>query len=497
MYRNMSDELKAAFNNFAPQKARVTVYSSGQMFVLASVDASGNDCLVVSKIDDYHNAVIADAGRIFTEKNMTIGGLSINRYCAADSELEFGNASSAEMTLVLNNSDEDINVDDFADAEMFVEVGCEGIDEWVPMGWFVVDEVRQSGTLVTVTCLDRMVYLDKPIDRSHFNEELTVWEILDYIAEDCGIPLSDDFEFEEYVINGEYLVHEFPTEYTITYRQLLVWIGQIMGAVTFFNRNGELDWVTLMEYAVPASINNISPSDRFSSEIASKPVTLTGLKIIDEDQEYTVGSEGYMIQFSNNGLMDHDFQDVLSAIWNGEGTVYAGLKNVRPWYPFSAEIIPMPYIDMLDGIYYNTKLGEHLFSYVTDWTFTLNANTLIACKGDTAVYKRQTISPYNSTGGVSTPAKSSAYIPKAMLQGRFTEVYVEARSSTVIEDVMPQSVIGNNPVYLATPWGAGHRCVISSIGPHTVPGYVKVALEVFNDNNTDDELSIDTLAIWF
>ena len=487
----ISQELKTAFYNFKPQKAKVSIYGNGPRYVIATLGDNDELGLLAdnTQLNDY--SIIADVGIAFDESRINIGGLSINKYCATNSEMELGNASCAELTLTLNNANGDIDTSIFENAEIQVEVGIVGIDEWVPMGWFVVDEVRQSQTSITVTCLDRMAYLDKVVDPSKFDFPVGIWRAIGIIAEECNIELSDVFEYPELIVNANYTITGLPDNYTLTYRQMLVWMGQILGGITYFNRKGQLTWVRL-DIMQGAPGIRLTTANRFNSTIASDPVVCTGVKIIDGENEYLAGTEGYTLRFANNKLMTHNHQDVADVIWNGTQPPgvfpdYPGIKNVDPWYPFTAETVPMPHVDMLDYLMFVTKDNEELYSFITDWTFTLNENTKMACKGDTATFKRQTISPYNATGGVSVSAGTS-------IGGGGTRVIRGSRQVTASSQVpstfsvtCAKADVGDNPIPLLTTTSIYCMPYVASISPYG--DNITVVFAVFNPQSTSESVT--------
>lgn len=107
-----------------------------------------------------------------TDKDIVLGGFSVNRYSVSGSKIEIGSVVAAEIELKLNNADGRFNSVLFEGAEMYVRVGTKkwNAHRWenaeyhyVPFGYFTVDEAPRKLEIITLTALDRMVLFDKPV----------------------------------------------------------------------------------------------------------------------------------------------------------------------------------------------------------------------------------------------------------------------------------------------------------------------------------------------
>lgn len=125
-----------------------------------------NDVLAQFRADTPQLARLTIGEQVITEENITQGGMSINRYCSSTDMLEMGSTVSAELNLILNNINGDLNDLALAGKEIYVEVGVivNNAPVYVPMGYFTVDGAPRKLTKINVAALDRMMKFEKKID---------------------------------------------------------------------------------------------------------------------------------------------------------------------------------------------------------------------------------------------------------------------------------------------------------------------------------------------
>lgn len=312
-----------------------------------------------------------------TEKDITSGGLSVNRYCLSGSRIEIGSAIAAELSMTLDNADGRFNDVLFEGAELYVRVGIKKWDarQWenadyhyIPFGYFTIDEAPRKLSKISLTALDRMVVFDKAVDFSLLSFPMRVCDLLYRVSDICGVALGIDALT---LTNAEYVITNVPEGDDISYRQLLSWIGEITGTCAFIDWNGQLvlKWYTDCDLT-------ISPKDRYSSDIQEQTIVLSGVQIKDGDNLHLVGDDGYVINIESNALIQHDHRLVAEAL--------DGRLNGFTYTPFSATIKPTPHLYPLDVITFVDIKGVEHRTIITDVTFSVNTSTSIEGKGETA-----------------------------------------------------------------------------------------------------------------
>lgn len=338
-----------------------------------------------------------------TEKDIVLGGLSVNRYCVSGSKIEIGSVVAAEIELKLNNSDGRFNNVQFEGAEMYVRVGTKKWDakrwenavyHYVPFGYFTVDEAPRKLEVITLAALDRMVLFDKPVDMGLLSFPMTVSNLLSRICDICNVTLGTNTTT---LPNHDYVIQTAPTTEDLTYRQLLSWIAELTGTCGFIDWDGHL---ILKWYSSTDTVVDLK--NRFSSDLEENAVEITGVQVVTEEETYLVGDDGYAFNIEGNELVQHDYRAVAQALYN----VLGGFA----YTPFSATIKPMPHLYPLDIITFLDKTGGEHTTIITDYTFSLNTSTSIEGKGETA-----TKSGYASANPLT---KKESAIIKSLQQGQ-------------------------------------------------------------------------------
>ncbi len=312
-----------------------------------------------------------------TQEDIRVGGFSIDRYCTSNERIELGSAIAAELTLELDNSDGRFNDIKFEGAELFVRVGIKKWDarawekaavQYIPCGYFTVDEPPRKLTSISISALDRMVLFDKDVNWELFKFPITAEALLAQVCSVCNVMLSMDTSA---LINHDYVILSCPAEEKITYRQIIQWIAEITASCAFIDWEGKLRLSWYKDTAV-----QITPSMRYSSDLHEDVITISGVQITDaESNIYLAGDDGYAFHIEQNGLIQNNYQEIAEAVYS----VVGGFS----YRPYECTCKPMPYIYPLDVIAYTDNKGSVFNTIVTNVNYTLNANTVLQGRGET------------------------------------------------------------------------------------------------------------------
>lgn len=311
-----------------------------------------------------------------TEKDILLGGLSVNRYCVSGDRIEIGSCIAAELSLTLDNSDGRFNDVCFEGAELYVRVGVKKWDahQWenavlhyIPLGYFTVDESPRMLEEISLTALDRMVLFDKPVDWSYLTFPMSISDLVSRVCDVCNVILGTDTSL---LPNHGYMISTAPSDGEHTYRQLLAWAAEIMGVCGFIDWEGNLilKWYTDTEIA-------LNPKNRFSSDLNESAVEITGVRISTDSETVTAGSEEYAINIEGNALIQSDAESIARNLYS--------ILNGFSYTPFCGTVMPMPNLYPLDIVSFADKNGIEHTTVITDCTYTLNASMVVEGKGET------------------------------------------------------------------------------------------------------------------
>ena len=334
-----------------------------------------------------------------TDADVVIDSFNIDRFSCIGNKLEIGTATSAQMTVNLDNYDGRFNGILFEGTELFVEIGIANWTQssptvnWIPCGYFTPDEQPRSLKIITIHALDRMMRFDATMPTltpwvtqsgdvmtdsqgniiyfvSNVQFPVTVQNLVKRVALLCGVPFNQSLtSFPNY----NYTIASLPTlQQQVTCRNLIQWCAGIMGA------NAWIDWTGSLRFSwYGASTGYTSTTaNRFSSDLNEDDITITGVQYTNTQGVTIVsGTDDYAIDLTGNYLAAA-----------GIATILPNIKNARNGFtyrPFTASVINAPYLWPMDIITFN-KDGTNYTSAVTNVNFGINGATALDGKGETA-----------------------------------------------------------------------------------------------------------------
>lgn len=350
------------------------------------------------------------SGESFTlsSSDITNGGFSVDRYSATGDKIEIGSVVSAECDITLENKDGRFDNVVFEGAELVIKIGIKDWDDstadmhYVPLGVFIVDAPPRALNTVSITSLDRMAHFDRTVSDADLAELFynapTIAELLVRLCNKCAVSLATT---PSTLLNSDYIVTEKPTDENLTYRQILKWICEITGTCGYMDWDGKLR----LEWYNNQSDITITPSIRYSSDVAENDITLSGIEVDVTDSEVYKTSpftDDYAIAISDNSLISNG-EPVASGLSQRVGLTYR---------PFSAKIKSAPYLYPMDVVAFQTKVpdgdtidtesdavlttedgvklttedyseSKSVTTILTNVNYTLNGATDISAKGET------------------------------------------------------------------------------------------------------------------
>lgn len=161
--------------------------------------------------------------------------------------------------------------------------------ETIPLGIFKIKEAKHTAQGVRVKAYDNMIKLDRKFKKSHFHTPGSMKDFIDIVCTDCHLNLVNSEADINSMAQGSaefslYGASEDPKEFLNdieTYRDLVYWIAQSLGAFATINRNGDL-WFRQFDKA--NVVDEVSDSYRLSgAEFESFQTAFTGVYFEDLD----------------------------------------------------------------------------------------------------------------------------------------------------------------------------------------------------------------------
>lgn len=305
---------------------------------------------------------------VIRETDIVEGSLSVNRYCTTGKSAMIGSCVASEMNVILNNENGKYNDVNFIGKDISVEVGTLDANDrpdFMPIGIFQVDDSPKKLEHISLTALDRMMLLEKPFEPVAI--PTTIYWLYQDICERTNVRRkTTELWNESYVI-------DIPPENVQTYRDVLSCLCEITGTCAFFDWDGRLclEWFSQDEPTIV-----LTTSNRINSDLAEESVQITGVEVKAGEGTYLAGTDAYTLSVAQNPLVTRDEQDLADALYEHLGWL--------AYRPFSATVLPMPYIYPMDMATFVDRDGNESLVAITDWTFRLNRNTELRGRGESS-----------------------------------------------------------------------------------------------------------------
>ena len=333
-------------------------------------------------------------------ENLWSGGISIEESVSNDTSFDVGSTIINKATVVINNIYENYSEYDFTGAKVTIKVGLNlsgGTTEMVNKGIFYVDEAKYNGGILTLECLDSMSRFDKDYDTT-LQFPATLQQIIQDACTNCGVLYSAaGFSGSDYIIQSK------PDTSSLTYRQVLSYVGQIACQQFSIDHNDRLvaRWydLTMMD-SLHNNSSSVDESDYHhissisTSNIDMDDVVITGVRVTEysEDSEnpggvYTAGSDGYIIEIKDNRLIAVGSGNTVASMI-GDRLIGARFRPMTISFQSDPTIEPTDIAEIID------YKGNHYYTFVTHTSFTIGSLQTLKCSAKSAL--RNSASRYSS-----------------------------------------------------------------------------------------------------
>lgn len=253
-------------------------------------------------------------GSTATAEDAELRSFQIKDNTSNQSSFDIGGAFAKQLTIKLDNMDGKFTDKNFDNAKITAKVGLEisGKTEWLDKGAFYSETGIDTGNVIAINAYDKMINFDRPYSLSKLQYPATLLSIVQDACTCCDVSLApDSVSFP----NNGYVVDERPEDSSINFRKVLQWVGQI--SCTFMRINDaeqlSLKWydTDLLESdGMETSGNTVKISDFGNgSSLSTNDVIITGIKVEekgeDTDTTYQYGADGYVLEISDNDLIQN------------------------------------------------------------------------------------------------------------------------------------------------------------------------------------------------
>ena len=297
----------------------------------------------------------------FEPKDIVKGSGYISSQCCGSTEIELGTVYAAELGITLFT---DIDRYTLEDAKMEITYHLrlsEGTEETVPMGIFEVSEANRNVKTLELKAYDYMLRFEKD-----FNGFETVGKAYDFIALCCK---ACDVEFAQTeaeitaMPNGSEGLSIYTDNDIETYRDVLYYVGQVLGGFFCINREGKLE---LRKYGV-TPVMTVQQKHRFSSSFSDfitryTAVSSTNMKTQTSEYYALDPDDGLTMNLGVNPLLQFGLEETRKQLCTNILNDIA----VVDYVPFDSDTIGNPALDLGDVIQFTGgQADENKISAIT------------------------------------------------------------------------------------------------------------------------------------
>lgn len=297
----------------------------------------------------------------FDQDDIVKGSGYITSQCCGSTEIELGTVYAAEMGISLFSEINRYTLED-AIVELFYHlkisnsrsstdldpnydqsIEADGIYETIPMGIFEVSEANRKAKSLEIKAYDYMVRFEK-----NFTALESIGNAYDFMtlcATACSVTLAQDRETIEAMPNGSENFSIYTDNDIETFRDVLFYVGQVLGGFFVINRSGELE---LRKYG-NVSVLTVERRHRFTSSFSDfitryTAVSSTNLRTQVAEYYHLDPDDGLTMNLGVNPLLQFGLDETRRELCEN---ILNDLSLVN-YVPFDSDTIGNPALDVGD-----------------------------------------------------------------------------------------------------------------------------------------------------
>ena len=260
----------------------------------------------------------------FSEKEIAKGSRYISAQCCGSTEMELGTVYASEMGITLF-----LNVDRYTLEDALVELFYhleldDGSWEEVPMGIFEISEANRKIKCLEIKAYDYMLRFDETFNG--FETVGNAYDFMELCSKACRVELAQTREEIEAMPNGAEVLSVYTENDIETYRDMLFYVGQVLGGFFCIKRFGKLE---LRKYGAEP-VMEIGSRHRFTSSFSDfitryTAVSYTNLKTEMSEYYALDPDDGLTMNLGTNPLLqfgvDETRKELCTNVLNDLGVI--------------------------------------------------------------------------------------------------------------------------------------------------------------------------------
>jgi hypothetical protein len=313
----------------------------------------------------------------FSNEDIVKGSGYITSQCCGSTEIEIGTVYAAEMGITLHSGIDRYTLEGAKIRVSFHLEVSDGVYEEVPMGIFEISEANRTIRCLEIKAYDYMLRFEKSFNG--FETAGNAYAFLALCCKACNVELAHTQEEIEAMPNGSELLSVYTENDIETYRDVLFYVGQVLGGFFCINREGNLE---LRKYG-NQPVMTVSDRHRFSSSFSDfitryTAVSSTNIKTQVSEYYALEPDDGLTMNLGVNPLLQFGLEETRKTLLENILTDLSILRYV----PFDSDTIGNPALDLGDVLVFSGgHADEKQLACVTGYQVKINGKHSLKCVG--------------------------------------------------------------------------------------------------------------------
>lgn len=339
---------------------------------------------------------LADESTItVTNDIISAGSLYVSEQSVSGDDLDIGSVYVSELGIGLISDIE--NPYSLDGARINLQFGIQLADdswEYVELGTYYVYDIQRNKNIVTLKAYDGMILFDIPAEEITGTPYTLIESACGAAGVSLGMVQADFVQFPNYNTTFSVVLDDKIK----TYRDVIMWVCQLLGAFARMSRIGQLEIITHGQTG-----RTIALSEKLQTNISDFEVQITEVTMKVGETDYSQGTAGMTMVLSENPLLaDETSSDINSALGNVLSTIGA-----VAYIPFDMEIMGDPALQPGDYILIEDTAAGDIETLITHSTWRYRGRHNLKAVGKNARLRSEYSQVQKAIDAVSNTANEA------------------------------------------------------------------------------------------
>ena len=343
------------------------------------------------------------------DEELSGGTVRINKKSVSGSSFDIGECYINDATVTIIDKSNKYS-DNFNNAEMSIFFGVVneslGLNEEIQLGKFIIPTDTTIRKIASIQLTGDSVLCKLDLSTNGVTTSGTPYALVSWCCDMCGIELAlTEAEFNALSENTKYTFYISESSSISTYRDVIMYVSQIIGGFATDTNDGKLTFKT---YNTSNKVFNINNDTIASSKLGDSSYTLDGLSVNFNDKVIYINGDvnsDYLLELESNPLFDNLTEDLVVIICTN---IWNQLNGVS-FRSFDFQYNGNPAIECGD-ILHNDARGLSSFITSLSWVYHGKSSVIGAVLDKRTKTQSQSVKKAASTGGSGSSSNELSII---------------------------------------------------------------------------------------